>query len=130
MFRVPEKWRVTRGRLATDSSYGNNGMFVVPWIAPRGPISLTCVASDGTYWVKGGLPPPPWEHISVSTPNRTPTWAEMCFVKDVFWDKEDVVIQIHPRQSEYVNYHPFCLHLWRPVGVEIPCPPSIAVGPR
>jgi len=52
----------------------------------------------------------------------------MCFIKDLFWDGEDVVIQHHPKKSEYVNRHDNCLHLWRPVAVEIPTPPKELVG--
>lgn len=52
----------------------------------------------------------------------------MCFVKDTFWDKKDTVIQFHPPEKEYVNMHKFCLHLWKPIGKEIPMPPSIFVG--
>ena len=70
-----------------------------------------------------------WEHVSVSTPSRTPNWTEMCFIKSVFWHEEDTVIQFHPPKSEYVNNHPYCLHLWRPNdGLVIPLPPSILVG--
>lgn len=54
------------------------------------------------------------EHVSVVVSNkRTPTWEEMCFVKDIFWDDTDEVIQIHPKKSEYCNLHTTCLHLWR-----------------
>lgn len=71
-----------------------------------------------------------WEHVSVSLPNRCPTWAEMCIVKDLFWKPEECVMQLHPPASEHVNCHPYCLHLWRPtIGPEIPRPPSIMVGP-
>jgi hypothetical protein len=59
---------------------------------------------------------------------RTPTWREMSYVKDLCWDGEDVVMQLHPKRSEYVNNHPHVLHLWRPVDAEIPTPPSIFVG--
>ena len=53
----------------------------------------------------------------------------MCFIKDVFWDEEDVVIQYHPKKSEYVNRHENCLHLWRPVLDDpIPTPPKELVG--
>jgi hypothetical protein len=52
----------------------------------------------------------------------------MCFVKGIFWDEDDVVIQFHPRKGEYVNNHPYCLHLWRPVGITVPTPPPICVG--
>lgn len=47
----------------------------------------------------------------------------MCKVKDLFWDEEDVVVQFHPRKSEYVDNHKYCLHLWRKAGVDIETPP-------
>lgn len=69
-----------------------------------------------------------WEHVSVSLPNRCPTWAEMCAIKDLFWDESDCVVQYHPPKRDWVNNHPYCLHLWRPVGQEIQRPPSLMVG--
>lgn len=71
-----------------------------------------------------------WDHVSVSTPTRCPTWDEMCQVKDVFFDPSEVVMQLHPAKSEYVNHHPFCLHLWKPQKMVVPQPPSHFVGPR
>lgn len=62
-----------------------------------------------------------WEHVSVSTKNRCPTWAEMQMIKDVFWLPEELVLQFHPPQSVYVNTHENCLHLWRgPTDVQLP----------
>ena len=55
------------------------------------------------------------EHVSVSTRNREPTWDEMCYIKDLCFYDEEVVIQFHPKKSEYVNMHENCLHMWRPV---------------
>lgn len=55
-----------------------------------------------------------WEHVSVSLPGRDPFWAEMCFIKDLFFEPEETVYQLHPKESEYVNVHPHCLHIWRP----------------
>jgi len=71
-----------------------------------------------------------WEHVSVSLTFRTPTWEEMSWVKDLFWGPEEVVMQIHPRASSYVNNHPYCLHLWKPVppNLPLPEPPEILVG--
>lgn len=59
-----------------------------------------------------------WEHVSVVVRgvNKCPDWATMCFVRQLFWDDEDEVIQIHPKRSRYVNAHNTCLHLWRLVG--------------
>lgn len=85
-------------------------------------VSFNCIASNG-----GG-----WEHVSVSpgSPNRKkcPTWDEMCAIKDMFFEPEETVVQYHPPKSDYVNNHPYCLHLWRPVDLEIPRPPAIFVG--
>lgn len=83
-------------------------------------VTLTILSSGAS----GG-----WEHVSVSA-FRTPTWEEMCFVKALFWEDEEVVMQLHPRASEYVNNHPHCLHLWRAIAPTppIPEPPSIYVG--
>ena len=111
---VPEKYRVTKGRFGSDISYGNNGFFEVPFTNRDAFV----VASDGEGW----------EHVSVSFTSRTPTWSEMCKIKDLFWDEGDVVIQYHPAKNQYVNNHPHCLHLWRPVHEQIPTPPRILVG--
>lgn len=117
MFHVPNQHRIrTHPQLGTDDSYGNNGMFLFRWEGYR----IACQASDGLGW----------EHVSVSiNRRRTPTWEIMVHVKDMFWDEEDTVIQIHPPRSQYVNYHPYCLHLWRPIGVAIPLPLPEMVGP-
>lgn len=81
--------------------------------APTG-LTLTIIASsDGD-----------WEHVSVSTPNRCPTWEEMQFVKETFWGDNEEVMQVHPKKENYVNVHPYCLHLWRPTAAEIPMPPK------
>lgn len=54
----------------------------------------------------------------------------MCEVKDLFWGPDETVMQIHPAIEDYVNDHPYCLHLWRPRGEYIPTPPPILVGHR
>lgn len=65
-----------------------------------------------------------WEHVSVSLLNRCPTWEEMCWVKDKFFYPAECVVQYHPPQSGYVNVHPYCLHLWRPIKKDLPMPPN------
>ena len=117
-FHVPNKYRLRTGRLASDERNGNNGAFFVPRRPGEAPLQI--IASDG-----GG-----WEHVSVSLPHRCPSWAEMCEVRALFWDDEDVGVQFHPARSEYVNNHPYCLHLWRPTGHDIQTPPSLLVGDR
>ncbi len=122
-FHVPNNNRIRQGRLASSDDYGNNGAFFLPFtITPKknkvSKTGLWIIASDGAGW----------EHVSVSAPGRCPSWGEMCRVKELFWDPEDVVIQYHPAASDYVNTHPHTLHLWRPIGVELPTPDPILVG--
>lgn len=61
-----------------------------------------CTESDGRRWI----------HVSASHRNRPPTWEKMCEVKRLFIGPDRRAIQIHPPESEYVNLHPYCLHLW------------------
>ncbi len=91
----------------------------------RGDISIGGWIGS-VIWSYGGG----WEHVSVSPHKRriTPTWDDMCKVKDIFFRDEECVVQYHPPKSEYVNNMPNCLHLWRPIEKEIPTPPSIMVG--
>jgi hypothetical protein len=131
MFHVPERARIREHPLlGTTSAAGHNGAFDLESTEPGWRLTLIC--SDGTERdVPEGLD---WEHVSVHAyryggrSQRCPTWREMCFVKDLCWDPEDLVIQYHPRRSEYVNNHPFTLHLWRPRHVAIPTPPKLLVG--
>jgi hypothetical protein len=86
------------------------------------------MASDGKAWPKE-FGPVAWEHISVSLPHRCPSWDEMDFVKRGFWEAEETVIQLHPPRRLHISFHPNCLHLWRPLGVEIPIPPAGTIAP-
>lgn len=106
---------------AWGSSAGDDyGSFDIP--GPRGE-KLRVIASPGDANLDI-----PWEHVSVSVRNRCPYWAEMDYVKNLFWDPEEAVMQLHPPRSTWINNHPFVLHLWRPAHIEIPLPPQIAVG--
>ena len=79
-------------------------------------------------WSNGGG----WEHVSVCPYKRqyTPSWDDMCTVKDMFFHEDETVVQYHPAKSEYVNNMPNCLHLWRPLDAKLPTPPAIMVGIR
>jgi hypothetical protein len=65
-----------------------------------------------------------WEHVSVSCRKRCPTWQEMQWVKEQFWFDDEVAIQYHPAKSDYVNHHPYTLHMWRPKHLNVPMPPK------
>jgi hypothetical protein len=121
-FHVPNEARVRKGPLGSDDSFGNNGAFKIT--LKSGVVGYVIASDEG--------PPKElaWEHVSFSLKDRNPTWDEMCELKSIFWDEEDCVVQYHPAKSDYVNIHQYCLHLWRPVGVNILTPPSIMVGPK
>ena len=130
-WKIPEKYRLTSKRFGLRGE--PFGAFCVesPDKTRVTKTRLMIIASCGDKEM--GID---WEHVSVRAEkqinNRViqmlPTWTEMCFVKSLFWDDEDVVMQLHPRKSEYVNNHQFVLHLWRCLTQEIPTPPSILVG--
>lgn len=121
--KVPESYRVKRGVMRSDSSFGNNGAFEIPHYKISN-YTINILASDGEGW----------QHVSVSLycpdrkVERCPTWEEMCFVKSLFWDDEESVMQLHPPKSQWVNNHPYCLHLWKPDNIEIPLPDAMMVG--
>lgn len=114
--------RIRTGQFWSDDSHGANGMFMVN--GPNGA-ELKIVASDDSEEPETSLG---WEHVSVSCKNRCPNWPEMCFVKDLFWEPEETVIQFHPPESSYISNHPYCLHLFRNRHSGHALPPSILVG--
>lgn len=115
-FHVPNRYRIRTGFAASSDAAGNNGAFFCPRRPGQAPLQI--IASDGFGW----------EHVSVSLPDRVPTWEEMCAVKALFWDDDDCVVQFHPPRGDYVNNHSRCLHMWRPIGIELPRPPAWTVG--
>lgn len=53
-----------------------------------------------------------WLHVSMSRVNRLPSWTDVREVKDTFIGPDRVALQVLPREADYINQHPFCLHLW------------------
>jgi len=126
VFRVPESKRLILPKghdYYTDERDGNNGAFnLIYETESKRKIKLFVIASDGYSW----------EHVSVTVKNkkRCPTWSEMCFIKSLFWDDYDMVIQYHPPKSEYISYHDYCLHMWRPMNQTIPAPDHMMIAPK
>jgi hypothetical protein len=114
------KLNAARGKIPPFQSKpedGFNGMFLLK----LNGMGVCCVASDGEGW----------QHVSVSLQSQNvPSWSIMCQVKDLFWEPEDWVVQFHPAESEYVNFHPGCLHLWRCLTQPFPTPDRLLVGVR
>lgn len=111
-----EKYRMYEGITPFGKPETHDGAFEIPFES----YLLRIICSDGMGW----------DHVSVSLHHRCPSWKEMCFIKDLFFNDNETVIQFHPKKTEYVNYHPYCLHLWRNHYEEVELPPSIMVGPK
>ncbi len=70
-----------------------------------------------------------WDHVSVhgmdiADNNFTPSWKDMCVVKDVIFELTETVMQFHPSIEHYINIHSHVLHLWKPQESEILLPPT------
>lgn len=87
----------------------DGGAFIVPFETAQ----LHVIASTGLGW----------DHVSVSLKNRCPNWREMSYIKDLFFEENDVVMQLHVAKKDHINFHNHCLHLWRPQNETIPLPP-------
>jgi hypothetical protein len=129
---APEQFRQREweSRLYGDCTGKRCGCFTVPLPNRGHKVLANCILSDGS---EPGTAPEirGWEHVSVHIEEygrlRTPTWAEMCAVKEVFWDDAELVVQYHPPKAEWVNCHPHVLHLWSCRNQPFPRPPRICV---
>lgn len=121
---VPERLengRLLEGYLQSETCDGFYGAFQINGPCGTG-LRIIVSGGDPNDSVSQG-----WEHVSVSTPRRPPNWQEMCFVKSLCWEPEECVIEFHPPESDYINNHSHCLHLWKPP-FDVPLPPAILVG--
>lgn len=121
---VVEKGRVREGQFATKAGQNFGAFFLrCPTTGER----LKIIVAPADKWQDESMDGEAWDHVSVSCERRCPWWGEMCWVKDQFFEDSEMVVQYHPPKSEYVNIHPFVLHLWRPVTSIIPMPPVVCV---
>lgn len=51
-------------------------------------------------------------HLSISTPSASPSYNEIKYARYKFIPNYVVMAQLFPSKQEFVNYHPFCHHLW------------------
>lgn len=83
--------------------------------------SYDVIASDGDGW----------DHVSVVPRDRRqkccPPWEAMAEIKRMFFRDDEEAIEYHPAKKDYVNIHPYCLHIWRPQTGSILKPPLYMV---
>lgn len=63
-----------------------------------------------------------WWHVSVSHPDRTPTYEELTEVCARLFRATDVVLHVWPPAAEHFSLHPYCLHLWATLDGRRPIP--------
>lgn len=73
-------------------------------LTPLTVLRSLSVAGDGNQWV----------HVSVSLPDRLPTWVEITKVKNEFIGEDMEAYQVIAAKKDHVNVHSYCLHLWAP----------------
>lgn len=76
-----------------------------------------------------------WDHVSVTihkknggSVKKCPSYQEMMMIKEKLFSEEDVVFQLHPREEDYINTHPYCLHLWKPNNCNMVVPPLNSIN--
>lgn len=55
-----------------------------------------------------------WYHVSVSRPDRLPSWDMVTKVANEFLG-DRVALHVIPKKKDYINLHRYCLHIWSPV---------------
>lgn len=63
-----------------------------------------------------------WLHVSVSTPDRDPSYEQLTLVRDYLFREMDTVLHVWPPRTEHYSLHPHCLHLWTPIDGSRPIP--------
>lgn len=73
-----------------------------------------------------------WDHInaivqlnSIFPEYRMPNAEEMKKIKNMFFSRNEPVMEVHPKKEDYVNINPNVLHLWKPNLIDLPVPPNI-----
>lgn len=110
-YRINVEW--IRQQIGAYYDRFNAAMVIVCDASETGTV-LRVIAASG----KG------WDHVSVSVHDRTPTWYEMEHVRKLLFHPHEVVVQYHVPDTDHVNIHPNCLHLWRPIHKKLPMPPK------
>lgn len=91
------------------------GAFLIPYLDFE--LQVMCGYGEG------------WDHVSVSVKGRCPTWEEMNWVRGLFFEADETVIQIHAPRNKYINFHKHTLHMWRHWEQVINLPPAKFIAP-
>lgn len=89
-----DKWRTQHPPYLSPQG-ATYGAFVIP----HQGFHLRIIAADGLGETG------PWEHVSCHAYDphfnkaRCPNWNEMCHIASLFWDDDEVIMQLRPAKS-------------------------------
>lgn len=104
---------------------GADGAFFQNHRLRQSVIISACVEEDGRRWI----------HLSIASPDRLPSYEDLCWLKRTFLGEEGKAILVFAPASVHVNLHSKCLHLWSCMEETDPLPefsgfPKAAGGKR
>ena len=82
---------------------------------PKFPDGVSLVLSEGLRGIGSTDTGPEgiiWRHLSISLPDRDPSWEQIKTARYQFFPEDGEVFQLLPPHSDYVNLHPHVFHLW------------------
>jgi hypothetical protein len=91
---LPPKWRYVERR--------ENGALYISTVEHMSVIESIAIEQDGKRW----------HHVSVSRPDRLPSYDDLVFVKEHWIGDTRYAYQVFPPKHKHVNFDPHCLHLW------------------
>lgn len=89
---LPAGWKKAENRADGASYRSDHGLYVI----------ISGIEIDHKRWI----------HVSVSRKSRLPSWDDLKIVKNLFIGLDKKALQVLPAYKEYINLHPYCLHLW------------------
>lgn len=107
----PDPWKGAGNRLARElklpgrwqmEPFGPDGRRYVHAASPFTSVIATRAEHDGQEWL----------HASIAHPDRMPTWEELKAVKVALIGAARFAYLVFPPAWQYVNQHPYALHLW------------------
>ena len=111
-----------RQSLMWNHGDSGSGFFIIP---RNNNTFYQVVASSGSGW----------DHVSVCLLDRkgnfierTVTWDEMCLVKEMLFNDDEAVIEIHTSDEFEMYEKDYTIDLWKPLNKEMPLPNPDLVG--
>jgi hypothetical protein len=52
-------------------------------------------------------------HVSLALPDKLPKWDQIKAIRNYFFPKTVDVMMVLPQERDYINVHPFAMHLWQ-----------------